>query len=53
MKVASPTSIFPHNANAYEMELIGVVPKVDFIDKATPIDIMNNPKTKRQILLII
>ena len=42
-----------HRFRAYEIELIGVVPKVDLIEKATPKAIMNNPKTKKQILLII
>ena len=53
MNVASPTSMSAHNASAYEMELMGVVPKVDLIENATPKDIMNSPNTKRQILLII
>lgn len=35
------------------MELIGVVPNVDFMENATPKAIINNPKTKKQILLII
>ena len=40
-------------ANEYDIELIGVVPSVDMIENATPRDIMNNPTTKKQILLII
>ncbi len=35
------------------MELIGVVPSVDMIEKATPIDIINNPTVNEQILLSI
>lgn len=42
-----------HNAREYEIELIGVVPKVDLIENATPKDIINRPSTKKQILLII
>jgi hypothetical protein len=40
-------------AREYAIELIGVVPSVETIENATPIDIMNNPTTKKQILLII
>ena len=36
-----------------EIELIGVVPRVDTIENATPNDIINNPTTNEQILLII
>lgn len=46
MKVASPMSIFAHNAKEYEIELMGVVPKVDLIEKATPNDMTSKPKTK-------
>ena len=35
------------------MELIGVVPRFDLIENATPTDIINSPKTKEQILLNI
>lgn len=35
------------------MELIGVVPSVDIIEKATPSDIINKPITNKQILLSI
>ena len=42
-----------HRFRAYEIELMGVVPKVDLMENATPKAMMNNPKTKRQILLII
>ena len=42
-----------HNASEYEMELMGVVPKVDLMENATPKDIINRPSTKKQILLII
>lgn len=52
-KVVIPMLMPVHRFRAYEIELIGVVPKVDLIEKATPKAIMNNPKTKRQILLII
>lgn len=41
------------NVKEYAIELIGVVPKVDIIDKPTPIDIMNKPAKNRIILLII
>lgn len=46
MKVAIPMSIFAHNAKEYEIELMGVVPKVDLIEKATPNDMTSKPKTK-------
>ena len=35
------------------MELMGVVPRVDTIENATPNDIINKPATNEQILLII
>ena len=35
------------------MELIGVVPRVDVIENATPSDMMNNPAVKNITLLII
>jgi hypothetical protein len=53
IKVATPMSILAHKAREYDIELMGVVPKVDFIEKATPKAIMNRPATKKQILLII
>lgn len=52
-KVVIPMSIFVINAKEYDIELIGVVPSVDMIEKDTPTDIINNPKTNIQILLII
>ena len=53
IKVVMPILIPVHRFRAYEIELIGVVPKVDLMENATPKAIINNPKTKRQILLII
>ena len=53
IKVVIPISMPVHNAREYEIELIGVVPKVDLMENATPKDIINRPNTKRQILLII
>lgn len=53
IKVVMPILMPVHRFKAYEIELIGVVPKVDLIEKATPKAIINRPKTKRQILLII
>ena len=35
------------------MELIGVVPRVELIENATPSDIMNRPTVNEQILLSI
>ena len=35
------------------MELIGVVPRVELIEHATPTDIMNRPTVNEQILLSI
>ena len=46
-------SMFVIKARDYEMELIGVVPRRDTIEKATPIAIKNNPQTKANILFII
>lgn len=43
--------IFVINAKEYEIELIGVVPSVDTIEKATPSDITNKPIVNKQILL--
>ena len=37
----------------YDIELIGVVPRVETIENATPKDITNNPATNKIILLII
>ena len=51
--VVIPMSIFVINAREYDMELIGVVPRRDTIEKATPIAIKNNPQTKANILFII
>ena len=51
--VVIPMSILVIKANAYEMELIGVVPRVELIEKATPKDIMNRPTVNEQILLSI
>ncbi len=45
--------MFVISEREYDIELIGVVPSVDAIEKATPSDIINNPTTKKQILLII
>ena len=53
MNVVIPMSIPVHNAREYAIELMGVVPNVDLIEKATPKAIINNPTTKKQILLII
>ena len=52
MKVANPMSILVHKAREYDIELIGVVPKVDLIENATPKAIINRPPTKKQILPI-
>ena len=49
--VVIPMLIFVINAKEYEIELIGVVPRVDTIEKATPSDITNNPTVNKQILL--
>ena len=46
-------SIFVINAKEYDIELMGVVPSVDMIEKDTPTDMTNNPKTNMQILLNI
>lgn len=53
MNVVIPMSMPVHKAREYAIELIGVVPKVDLIENATPKAMINNPKTKKQILLII
>ncbi len=53
MKVANPMSILVHKAREYDIELIGVVQKVDLIENATPKAIIMRPPTKKQILLII
>ena len=52
-KVVIPMLMFVISEREYDIELIGVVPSVDAIEKATPSDIINNPTTKKQILLII
>lgn len=52
-KVVIPMSIFVINAKEYDIELMGVVPSVDMIEKDTPTDMTNNPKTNMQILLNI
>ena len=36
INVVTPISIFVINAKEYEIELIGVVPRVDIIEKDTP-----------------
>ena len=51
--VVIPILILVISANEYDMELIGVVPSVDIIEKATPSDITNKPKTNNNILLNI
>ena len=51
--VVIPMSMFVIKAREYEMELIGVVPRRDTIEKATPIAIKNKPQTKANILFII
>ncbi len=53
IKVVIPMLMLVIKANEYDIELIGVVPSVDMIENATPRDIINNPTTKKQILLII
>ena len=53
MNVVTPMSMPVHNAREYEIELIGVVPKVDLIENATPKDITKRPNTKQNILLSI
>ena len=53
MKVVTPMSTLVHKAREYDIELMGVVPKVDLIEKATPKAIIKRPATKKQILLII
>lgn len=53
MNVVTPMLMPVHKFRAQAMELMGVVPKVDLIENATPNAIMNNPKTKRQIRLNI
>ena len=53
MTVVIPISIPLHKAREYEIELIGVVPKADLIEKATPKDMMNKPKTNKNILFNI
>ncbi len=50
-KVVIPMLIFVISAREYDIELIGVVPSVETIENATPSDIINNPTTKKQILL--
>ena len=52
-KVVIPMLMFVISEREYDIELIGVVPSVDAIEKATPSDIINNPTTKKQIPLII
>ena len=52
-KVVIPMLMFVISEREYEIELIGVVPSVETIENATPSDIINNPKTKKQILLNI
>ena len=46
-KVANPMSILVHKASEYDIELIGVVPKVYLIENATPKAIINRPPTKK------
>ena len=53
MNVVIPMSMPVIKASEQDIELIGVVPRVDTIENATPSDIINNPKTKKQILLNI
>ena len=50
-KVVIPMLMFVISAREYDIELIGVVPSVETIENATPSDIINNPTTKKQILL--
>ena len=52
-KVVIPMLMFVISEREYEIELIGVVPSVETIENATPSDIINNPTTKKQILLNI
>lgn len=47
MKMANPMSILVHNEREYDIELIGVVPKVDLIENATPKAIMTRHPTKK------
>jgi hypothetical protein len=51
--VVIPMLMLVISTREYEMELIGVVPSVDTIENATPNDMINNPTTNWQILLII
>ena len=53
INVVTPISIFVINAKEYEIELIGVVPRVDIIEKDTPRAIKNNPEVNNIILLNI
>ena len=53
MNVVIPILIFVIMVNAYEIELIGVVPSVDIIENDTPKAIKNKPNTNEIILLII
>ena len=53
INVVIPMSIFVINAREYEIELIGVVPRREIIENATPVAIKNNPITKADILFII
>lgn len=43
--------IFVIIAREYEIELMGVVPSIDMIEKATPNDIIKRPTTNNIILL--
>ena len=53
MNVVIPMFMFVINAREYDIELIGVAPRVQTIENATPRDIMKSPITKHPILLII
>ena len=53
MKVANPMSILVHKAIEYDIELIGVVPKVYLIENETPKAIINRPPTKKTNFILI
>lgn len=54
LKITVVIPIFTPEASVkeYGIELIGVTPKPDFIERPTPSDITNNPPTNNIILLI-
>ena len=53
INVVIPMFILVIKFNAYEIELMGVVPRVEVIENATPKDIINKPIVNEQTLLSI